>query len=170
MESSDASPPRPQHVTLIAGSPQVNLTCYGLHVWAEDFLAASRVYAPAARKGSFVQHFLCCQSIELSLKAFLSLRGMSRKKLKRRFGHNVTKLLHEAVQRGLGEFVEITPADVSLIQVANQWYDSPDGKRFQYFDVGDVLRAFKGAPDPSAIETLAERLQAKQLREAVLRA
>jgi hypothetical protein len=34
--------------------PTFNITCYGFHVWAEDFLAAGKMYAPTARKGSFV--------------------------------------------------------------------------------------------------------------------
>jgi hypothetical protein len=50
-------------------------------------LSAEKLYAPAARQGSLVAHFLCCQSIELSLKGFLSLKGLKRTELRKRFGH-----------------------------------------------------------------------------------
>ena len=68
-----------RRIVLKVGAPPVlNITCYGFHIWAGDFLAAEKLYAQSARIGSLVAHFLCCQSIELSLKSFLSLRGLSR--------------------------------------------------------------------------------------------
>jgi len=163
--------PAPKNVILAAGTLHVNLTCYGFHVWAEDFLAAAKAYAPNARKGSFVAHFLCCQSLELSLKAFLSLKGLDRRKLARKpFGHNLDRLVDEAVRQNLAEFVQIAPADRSVIQIASSWYDIPGGKRLQYFNLTDALTAFKDAPPYAALEELATRMQSAELREAVLRA
>jgi hypothetical protein len=72
--SADQSNVRPRDIVIEMGPPPTfNVTCYGFHLWAGDFLAAERLYAPTARNGSFVPQFLCCQSIELSLKGFLSL-------------------------------------------------------------------------------------------------
>jgi hypothetical protein len=163
--------PTPQNVTLSAGTAHVNLTCYGFHLWAEDFLAAAEAYAPGARKGSFVAHFLCCQSLELSLKAFLSLKGLNRRKLARKpFGHNLIRLVDEAVRQNLAQFVQIASVDKSVIRIASLWYDTPRGKRFQYFNVADAMTAFKGAPDYGALEELATRMQSSELRKAVRRA
>jgi hypothetical protein len=169
--STDApsSPPKPQNTTVAVTGVQTNLTCYGFHVWAEDFLIAEKLYAPTARKGSHVAHFLCCQSIELSLKAFLSLKGMSRKELKN-LGHNMHKLYVGARRDGLDELVPLQPRDESLVQAANGWYDTPGGKRLQYFGLVDAMTGFKGSPDLASLEELAARLQSKELREAVLRA
>ena len=149
---------------------QSNFTCYGFHVWAEEFLVAARAYIPVAGNRTHVAEFLCCQSIELSLKSFLSLKGMSRKELKKNFGHELTELLKEAVNRGLSGFADILPDDPVLVKTADLWYDSQGGKRFQYFEVADVLRGFKGAPDLAALQRLAERLQSVKLRDAVLAA
>ncbi len=65
-ESPDQSDVRPRSIVIKMGPPPTfNITCYGFHMWAEDFLGAEKLYAPTARKGSFVPQFLCCQSIEL---------------------------------------------------------------------------------------------------------
>jgi hypothetical protein len=163
--------PLTQNLRIGVGTAQANLSCYGFHVWAEDFLIAAKAYAHAARKGSFVGHFLSCQSLELSLKAFLSLKGLSRRTLAQKpLGHNLNRLVDEAVRQNLAQFVQITPADRLVIQIANSWYDTPGGKRLQYFDVADAVTAFKGAPDYAALEELASRMQSQALRKAVLEA
>jgi hypothetical protein len=119
----------PKNVTLSPGPLQVNLTCYGFHVWSEDYLAAARAYSPVARQGSLVGHFLCCQSIELSLKEFLSLKGVTRRTLEGKpFGHNLERLFDESGQQGLDKFVTLNPSDASTIQIANAWYDIPGHK------------------------------------------
>lgn len=160
-----------QNVTIQVPSVHANLTCYGFHVWAEDFLTAAKAYAPGARKGSFVGHFLCCQSVELAFKAFLSLKGMERRELARKpFGHNLDRLAKKSIAQGLSDFVALTSLDSNLVRDASAWYDSPGGKRFQYFRVVDAMTAFSGAPDYGQLEVLATRLQSPLLREAVLNA
>jgi hypothetical protein len=147
----------------------VNLSCLAFHIWAEDFLAAERLYAPTARRGSFVAHFLCCQSIELSLKAYLSLKGQTRDKLKRNpYGHNLVKLFADARVAGVESLVTLLPEDAATVQHANEWYDTPGGKRFQYLSVIDAMMAFKHAPDLEPLESLAARLQSPALRETLL--
>ena len=150
-------------------APTFHLTCHGFPVCAEDFLAAEKLYAPTARKGSYVPQFLCCQSIELSLKAFLSLKGATRKGLRTDFGHNLVKLYDEAVAKGIGAFVTLQPGDRDVVAAANSAYDSRAGKKLQYFDVYDALTAFKSLPELAGLEDLANRLQAKALREIVLK-
>lgn len=146
-----------------------NLSCVGFHMWAEDFLAAERLYAPTARAGSFVAHFLCCQSIELSLKAYLSLRGASRDKLRAKpFGHNLKHLFSEASDKGIGNIVTLLTTDADMVAAASDWYDTSGGKRFQYFQVMDAVRAFKHAPELAPLEDLASRLQSPALRETLL--
>jgi hypothetical protein len=149
--------------------PTFNITCYGFHVWAEDFLAAEKLYAPTARKGSFVPQFLCCQSIELGLKGFLSLKGFMRTKLRTDFGHNLVKLYDEAVAKGIGAFVTLQPGDRDVVAKANSAYDSRAGKKLQYFDVYDALTAFKSLPELPGLEDLANRLQAQALRDVLLK-
>jgi hypothetical protein len=166
---SPSSKPSPRNIDLVVGTVTVNLSCVGFHMWAEDFLNAERLYAPTARPGSFVAHFLCCQSIELSLKAYLSLRGASRKDLKKPYGHNLVRLFRDAYQKGIDQLVALLPSDTNTIADANGWYDTHGGKRFQYFDVMDAVLAFKHAPELAPLEDLAARLQTPLLRETLLR-
>lgn len=161
--------PHTKNVSISPGAGHFNLTCYGFHVWAEDFLTAEKMYVSAARSGSFVPHFLCCQSVELSLKAFLSLKGMTREQLRKKFGHNLAKLFDEACRQGIHHVVTIEGNDAVIVKLATAWYDSTGGKRFQYFDVSDAMRAFKNAPDLAGLESLATRLQSSTLRDAVLK-
>ena len=137
-------------------------------MWAEDFLAAEKLYAPTARRGSFVAQFLCCQSIELSLKGFLSLKGLTRTKLRTQFGHNLAKLYDEAVAMGIGAYVVLQADDREIIAQATSVYDSRGGKKLQYFDVLDALTAFKDLPELPGLEDLASRLQAPRLRELLV--
>lgn len=94
---------------------------------------------------------------------------MDRRKLARKpYGHSLERLAKDAVGRGCAAFAATTPVDLPLIRVASAWYDTPDGKRFQYFRVVDALKAFSGAPDDASLEELATRLQSPRLRQAVL--
>ena len=43
----------PRNIVLSPAPATFNVTCYGFHLWAEDFLAAEKLYAPTARTGSF---------------------------------------------------------------------------------------------------------------------
>lgn len=158
-----------RNIVLKAAPAVFNVTCYGFHVWAEDFLAAEKLYAPKARTGSYVAHFLCCQSVELSLKGFLSLKGLKRTELRRRFGHDLVRLFREASARGLSALVTLYPDDLKVLTKVNGWYDSAGGKKFQYFDAWEALHGFTRAPDLAGIESLANRLQAQALRDAVLK-
>jgi hypothetical protein len=149
----------------------VNLTCYGFQVWGEDFLAAENAYAAGKRQGSCVAHFLCCQSVELSPKAFLSLKGIGREQLRRKpFGHNLSALFDAACRQGIGDLVTIDGNDGSVLRAATAWYDTGRGKRFQSVDLLDAMTGFRNVPDLAGLEGLATRLQASALRDAVLKA
>jgi HEPN domain-containing protein len=168
---------QPRNITLTMGEPPaINLTCYGFHVFAEDFLTAAKMYAPVARKAAFVGHFLCCQSVELSLKAFLSRKGMSREEMRTKYGHKLSRLYDEACRQGLKDLVDLKADDVALLAKATEWYDvghgkqKGKGKRLQYFSVIDAMMGFRDAPDLAGLEGLASRLQAPALRDAVLKA
>jgi hypothetical protein len=168
-ESPEKTEGRPSNIVIqMPAPPTLNFTYYGFHLGAEDFLAAEKLYAPTARERSCVPHFLCCQSIELSLKAFLSLKGVTRKRLRTDFGHNLVKLYEEAVAKGISAFVAVQPGDRDIVAVANAAYDSRAGKKLQYFDVYDALTGFKKRPELAGLEDLANRLQAKALRNVVL--
>lgn len=53
-ESADQSEVRPRNIVIEMGPPPTfNITCYGFHVWAEEFHAAEKLYArPRAKDRS----------------------------------------------------------------------------------------------------------------------
>lgn len=94
---------------------------------------------------------------------------MTRKDLRRRFGHNLTKLYKEACLQGIGNLLTLSGGDASLLGTATDWYDTEKGKRLQYFSVVDAMSGFRDAPDLAGLEDLASRLQSSALRDAVLK-
>lgn len=95
---------------------------------------------------------------------------MTRKDLRNRFGHNLTKLYKEARFQDIGDLVTLSGDDVLLLRTATEWYDTDKGKRLQYFSVVDAMKGFRDAPDLAGLEDLASRLQSTALRDAVLKA
>jgi hypothetical protein len=136
----------------------VNFSCYASGKWAEHFLIAAQSF-PGDIKFSPVPYFLCCQSLELGLKAFLLLKGVPKKDLKKRtFGHNLVVLLAKAKSLDLQEFVSISAHDENLIAEINQFYDIPGGRRLQYIDVGWAAEGFKGLPQLAELAGLVTRV------------
>jgi hypothetical protein len=138
----------------------VNLSCYGFFRFGQDFARAAAAVPEAQDRRSVVPYFLYCQAIELGLKAFLLLRGLSKRELaKRPFGHDLIRLLERARSEGIDRFVSISAAEEAAIQSATGFYDSGGaGKRLQYFDVGLALPAYRGLPDLAALASIARQL------------
>lgn len=134
---------------------------YYFVLYAEDFLAAgpSRVgpglFSP-------VEYYLACHSIELSLKAYLLLRGIPKDEIKQRpYGHNLDCILKKCLELGITELVDITDSDKILVTQLNQWYSR---KGFEYFEVKNIIDSPRNLPDLALCKSLAEKL-IKKLKE-----
>lgn len=77
--------------------------------------------------------FLIGQSIELSLKAFLLSEGVSLRKLRYKYGHELHRALRKAKELGLSNFVEFSEEDLFVVELLNQLYSS---KQLQYIVTG----------------------------------
>jgi hypothetical protein len=101
-----------------------------------------------------VPYYLYCRSIELTLKAFLLGKGLSRKDLKdqKHFGHDLVKLVARAREMGIEDFVTFSPAWLESVRKANAYYESKT-KGFEYFDIHFAVR---GYPDLPALDVLKE--------------
>lgn len=77
--------------------------------------------------------FLVGQSIELALKAFLLSRGVSLRKLRYDYGHNLHRSLRKAKELGLSALVELAADELSTIEVLDALYSS---KQLQYIVTG----------------------------------
>ena len=155
--TSDQNPPR--NVVLSIAPATINLSCYGFLRVGRDFRSAALSFDNGG-EFSIVPYFLHSQAIELGLKAFLLLKGATRRELKQRpYGHNLINLLEGCRQRGLEEFLVLDGLDIEVIRVANSFYDGGEaGKRFQYFDVYTAVTGFKGLPELSSLASTSTRL------------
>ena len=94
-------------------------------------------------------YFLACQSIELSLKAYLRATGSGEIDLKK-VGHNLQKCVESARKAGINDRVTLSDVDMTLIQLANPHYLY---KGFQYSVTG-----YKTLPRVDLLIELAKRL------------
>ena len=78
--------------------------------------------------GEFI---LALHALELGLKAFLLNRGMREKQLWKNFGHNLTKLFEEAVDRGL--MLEYPDAE-KMIRWLNEWHCDRTKIRYEFIE------------------------------------
>ena len=89
---------------------------YFFILYAEDFLAASHSHE-APRAFSPVEYYLACHSMELSLKAYLLLRGIPKDEIrKRHYGHNLDNILEKCLELGIAELVEIAETETNGIR------------------------------------------------------
>ena len=123
----------------------------GLHMYAERFLAAARSLPPGTVPFEPVRPYLVCHSIELGLKAFLSVQGTAMLELAEgSYGHNLEAILQKADDNGLSASVRLTAAQRSAIRLATIYYS---GKVFEYPAVGEAM---SGYPSMPSLETLLE--------------
>jgi HEPN domain-containing protein len=110
-----------------------------------------------ARKTRFpiVQAFLLGQAIELYLKAFLFHRGYGETQLRARpFGHNLTRLLNEALSQGLVGLLRVSDEMKADLDALNKVYAS---KALQYFSIIYII-ATPTLPKLTRLFRFAERL------------
>src|ERR1700722_15478820 len=102
---------------------QADLT-YDLFDRAEEFNTAYHSLGRVTKRSGpdWTRYFLLSQSIELALKAFLALHGKTAKELRKKFGHNLNKLLKEAIKRGL-VLGRLARRNIELLEEAhnNHW-------------------------------------------------
>jgi hypothetical protein len=121
----------------------------GLWQYAEAYLKAAKAVPLPDVPYEPTRYFLVCHSIELGLKAFLSVQGATMLQLSENaYGHNLDALLKAAEGERLLSTVQLSGSQRDQIAKASDYYA---GKVFQYPAVAEALRAYPGLPD---IETL----------------
>lgn len=117
-----------------------------------EFLAAAQSLRSVNESPSVPLYFLICQSIELSLKAYIRGCGAAREQLIR-IGHDLEKVLKTAQTEKLAQFFAITSSQEEALKMINPYYA---GKDLQYTEVGS-----KCYPDVDILLELAEGLQSQ---------
>lgn len=153
VKCTSGQPPSPQ--TVQCNPPphaRVGPLCY--HLYAEDFLRAAQALPQRPDRFPRVSYYLCCHSIELSLKAFLRLAGVSAKELRdpKKFGHNLERLLDRAFALQLRRVVPLSPEREQAIRRGNGYYGR---KLYEYLDgPTGLLEALTGWRDRPPLDEL----------------
>jgi hypothetical protein len=127
------------------------------HLYASQFLLAARSLPPVEGRFAPVHLYLPCHSIELALKAFLSLKGISANKLAWMYRHNLKRLEKAAASKDLEKYVALTPEMRSAIRNASAYYT---GKIFEYPKLEEATKGYPQAPDVSVLMATADLLVA----------
>jgi HEPN domain len=129
-------------------------TSMGIWKDAGEFLEAARIVREQKPMTFTFKplYFLACQSIELSLKAYLRGCGHSDGDL-RKIGHDLVKCANAAIKADVEQHILLSDEDVNAITLANPHYHSRD---FQYSHTG-----FKTWPHVDHLINLAQRLSEK---------
>lgn len=109
-------------------------TPFGLLRYAREFTQAAQLVVQAS-PGTFstAAHFLASHSIELSLKAFLSGRGVPLDELAFKYGHKLDELLDKALSLKLTRILSINADEQSTIRMLGQHHSA---QRFRYIETG----------------------------------
>ena len=129
-----------------------------LRLASEYLAAATRVLTPPTSelealrmRISFPAYFLVAHSIELSLKAFLLGRGMTKQELRSsKYGHRLDVLSTEARRRRLGIEVQLLRTEIEGISVLNRCYSA---KELEYVEEG-----FRTLPSYALVHEVAGKL------------
>ncbi|MDP9263753.1 MAG: hypothetical protein M3O85_05475 [Acidobacteriota bacterium] len=128
----------------------------GLWVYANAYAKAGLALLAPGAPYEPVRYYLACHSIELSLKAFLSLHGATMLELSENaFGHNLKKILKAAEAKGLQTQVALTQEHRVEIRKAATYYA---GKVFEYPAVGEALVGYPRLPKLELLFAAAEVL------------
>jgi len=126
--------------------------------YAEKYVAAAKAVQTAERtqngKWHPVSMFLAGHSIELSLKAFLGLKGKTLSDSKK-VSHNLKKLLAEARTSGLLKTSKLSKEERFEIERASVYYGE---KVFEYPSVWEAVHAYPESPDGDQLISAAEHL------------
>ncbi|ODB94077.1 hypothetical protein A3194_05300 [Candidatus Thiodiazotropha endoloripes] len=82
---------------------------------------------------AIVAYYLVGHSIELSLKSYLYAKNYNKNKLRKKFGHDLSKLLQECKKRKIGREVKIKKNEAAAIDLLSVTYKS---KKFEYLEYG----------------------------------
>ncbi len=123
---------------------------------AGEYLEAAQMLHPVNKTPcSTPLYFLLCQSIELSLKAYLRGCGTTKGQLIK-IGHDLVKALDYAQAKKLSDFFSLSPLQTKALRLINLYYKAKD---LQYTEMG-----IKHYPDFGILLELANDLYS-QTRE-----
>jgi len=133
----------------------VNLTPFAFHHFATRYRDVART-SQVPTGFSPVPYYLYCRALELSFKAFLLLKGVTKKEIKSRtLGHDLVRNLERAHALGLSSIVAVSAQERGEILKANAYYIDKD---FEYANIMRAVRAYPDLPDLTVLDGLVDNL------------
>ena len=130
------------------------LSPYGFVSYSKDFYEAA-INHKSSRNFSPASYYLFGRSLELSLKAFLLLKGVSREKIKRSLGHDLEKILKKCKEYSLHDYLSLNMDEEIQIRSLNDWYCR---KGLEYFEIKNLMQNYKNLPTALQLSSLAFKL------------
>jgi hypothetical protein len=128
----------------------------GLWVYARAYARAAALLPAPERPYEPVRYYLACHSIELALKAYLSIHGATMLELSESgYGHDLNAILLAADAKHLQAQVALTDEHRDEIVKASTYYA---GKVFEYPAMGEALNAYPGLPNLDVLIAAAQVL------------
>jgi hypothetical protein len=146
------------HENIVATLPilKIHITPAGHLRYAAQFLRAARASRDADPTfPSHVPYYLTCHAVELALKAFLRLRRVPSETLKKKLGHDLEKLLEQADDEHLAEYLTPDARQRSALKRVNTYYRH---KVLEYFSRRQPLRGPEGLSNLGTLDSLAHEL------------
>jgi hypothetical protein len=130
----------------------------GLWVYADAYMRAALALPAPEVPYEPVRYYLVCHSIELSLKAFLSLHGATMLELSENaYGHNLEAIVAAADAKGLQSEIPLANGHREEVCKAAVYYA---GKVFEYPAVGEAMSGYPNLPKLDVLFAAAELLVA----------
>jgi hypothetical protein len=146
---------------------KARLSPAAFHVYAAYYLQSAQAASPGIAGYNPARYYLACRTIELCLKAFLSLKGYSMKRLSTGvFGHDLKALIDEVQKKGLSDVVKLSNEHLANIERASIYYHE---KVFEYPAIFEAVQAYPGVPNCELLLDGAEKL-VEALRDPCLAA
>ena len=139
-----------------------NFAPFGLIFTSKKYLEAAKVVVLQEEQLTLTSNdrwhpvgkYLACHSIELSFKAFLTLKG-ERLRGAKAFGHNLSNLLAASERQTLQDMVVLTAEERDEIIKASPYYDE---KVFEYPSLPEATRAYPEDPIVGYLLSAAHKL------------
>ena len=128
---------KPTIVSKNKKEPEGTTSSYGLWRYGNDYHNASVTLLNKHHESLFTPFFsTSAQSIELSFKAFLLTKGFKVEELRKKYGHDLTKLFVTSLDNGIDDLVNVDTGYFACIDLLNMEYKS---KKYHHIETGTMF-------------------------------
>ena len=132
----------------------IDMSAFALHHYADKYLEAAKKLAPIPSEIDPARSYLICHSIELSLKAYLCMKGIKMPEAIK-YMHKLEKILDKCIKLDLSTLVTLSNSEIEEIEKASIYYS---GKVFEYPSIVEGITGYGAKPNMQILLEIADRL------------